>query len=322
MSRIFVTGGSGFIGTNLLQSLLEEGNDVINYDIRSPRNITHNQVWHRGDVLDMERLSNEVEIFKPQLLVHLAARTDLNGKNISDYAANTDGVTNIVNTVAECKSLERVLFTSSRLVCHIGYSPKSDIDYCPTTFYGESKVIGENIIRKNQNNVRSSWAILRPTSIWGPWFDTPYKEFFLSILNSHYFHPKGKRILKSFGYVGNSVYMIKKILNSPDFPHGKMLYITDYPPIEVKAWADLIAEKSRKSPPMEIPLPALSIIAVIGDFLKYFGWNNPPLTSFRLNNLMTDMVYDTSELEKICGQLPYSIYQGIDRTLDWLSRNK
>jgi hypothetical protein len=56
--------------------------------------------------------------------------------------------------------------------------------------------------------------------------------------------------------------------------------------------------------------------------LKKLGYKEPPLTSFRLNNIITDMIYDTKELQAFCGSLPFSQQEGIITTLDWLKINK
>jgi nucleoside-diphosphate-sugar epimerase len=318
--KIFITGGSGFIGTNLLQYLIGRGHEVANYDIVNPRNVEQHPNWIEGDVRNRRQLHEALSRFNPDYFIHLAARTDLNGKSISDYSSNTDGVLNVVQELTLNKTVQRAIFTSSRLVCKIGYSPKSDQDYCPNTWYGESKVIGEKIVREHAQDILFPWVIIRPTSIWGPWFDTPYKEFFLSVVNSLYIHPKGLRIRKSFGYVGNTVYEIEKILFAAETSvHGKTFFVTDYPPIEVKEWANLIAKKYGTRAPIEVPISLLRIIALCGNILKKLGWSSPPLTSFRLNNIITEMVYSTSELEEICGRLPYSSETGIDLTLEWLA---
>lgn len=317
--RIFCTGGSGFIGTNLISYFLIKGHTLINYDMTPPRNPNHANLWVQGDVRDETLLPQALRKFNPEYIVHLAARTDLDGGSIAEYSSNTDGVFNLVNTLCQCDSLKRVLFASSRLVCKIGYLPRSEDDYCPSTHYGESKVQGEQIVRGNSNRINSVWAIFRPTSIWGPWFDTPYKEFFFSILRSHYIHPKGLQIPKSFGYVGNSVYMLERMLTcDPLLIQGKTFYLADFPPIEVKAWADLIANKNGTPAPREIPRKILCLIALVGDYLKFIGWKKPPLTTFRLNNLMTEMVYDTSVVEQLCEQLPYSVSEGVEQTLEWI----
>ncbi len=58
--------------------------------------------------------------------------------------------------------------------------------------------------------------------------------------------------------------------------------------------------------------------AWLGDCLKALGWRNPPLTSFRLDNLLTPMIYDMAPLEAVVGTLPYSMEEGVRITVDWL----
>ena len=58
--------------------------------------------------------------------------------------------------------------------------------------------------------------------------------------------------------------------------------------------------------------------AKAGDLLKRLGWRNPPLTSFRLDNLVTEMVFDLTPIREIAGDLPYSMTEGIDLTVEWL----
>jgi len=59
------------------------------------------------------------------------------------------------------------------------------------------------------------WVLVRPTSIWGPWFDVPYRNFFLSVARRRYVHPAGKRIHKSFGFVGNITWHLHRLMIAP-----------------------------------------------------------------------------------------------------------
>lgn len=321
--RVFITGGSGFIGVNLIEFFLEKGIDILNFDIKVPRNKAHTEYWVEGDILDSEKLKLSVKKFNPDYIVHLAARTDLSGDTIEEYPANIVGVANVIDAIQGAKKLKRVLFASSRLVCKIGYRPESEVDYKPTTAYGESKVLGEKIVRKRAGDIPCPWMIFRPTSIWGPWFDVPYKDFFMMILNGRYVHPAGTKIRKSFGYVGNSVFMIQRFLTcETDLVHRKTMYLTDYPELEVKSWASLIATKSGGKAPRNVPGFILRIAALCGDGLKMCGWKNPPLTSFRLDNLLTEMLHDTKEVKIICGDLPYNLERGVEVTLAWIENEK
>ena len=175
--KILITGASGFIGTNLLQSMIEKGFGVINVDINSPQNDKHFPFWKKVDITDYASLKEVVTVFDPDYIVHLAARTDLNGKTLLDYSANTIGVTNILQISKECTNLKKMIITSSMLVCYAGYYPKSQTDYAPTTMYGESKVITEKSVWENPPVC--DWAIIRPTSMWGEWFRAPYRSFLI-----------------------------------------------------------------------------------------------------------------------------------------------
>ena len=80
-------------------------------------------------------------------------------------------------------------------------------DYHPTTLYGQSKVMAEKII-KNANNLNFDIVIIRPTSIWGLWFDAPYLQYFRAIKNRIFFKFGHRMATKTFGFVGNSISQI------------------------------------------------------------------------------------------------------------------
>jgi GlcNAc-P-P-Und epimerase len=319
--KVIVTGGSGFIGTNLVDRFLDKGWEVLNLDIAEPRNDAHLDAWRRVDILDRDSIIGNFSAYQPDAVLHMAARTDLDEKrDLKGYTANIEGVTNVIEAVRRTGSVEKTVFASTRLVCEIGYTPKSEVDYRPSTLYGESKVLGEKLVRRAGQSF-GPWIIVRPTSIWGPWFDVPvpYKKFFQLIGQNRYVHPGRRNPRKSFGYVGNTVHQIEKIVEAPVHKvNGKTLYLCDYPPLYLRQWAEQIQKALGAKPIRTVPLSLLGAAAAVGDAVKVAGWREPPLTRFRLNNMITEMVYDTSDLESIVGPLPYSAKQGVATTVDWL----
>ena len=63
-------------------------------------------------------------------------------------------------------------------------------------------------------------------------------------------------------------------------------------------------------------------MAYIGDLLKKMGWQDPPLTTFRLKNLLTGAHYPIEKTQKLVGQLPFSMEEGIYQTLEWMREEK
>tara|TARA_Y100000768_G_C23986477_1_gene689161 strand:- start:2240 stop:3250 length:1011 start_codon:yes stop_codon:yes gene_type:complete len=316
---ICVTGGSGFIGTNALDSLLNNNFKVINFDINPPKNSKHIKFWKKVDLRNYDMLFLELEKEKPTHILHLAADLGMEHKSLDNLKCNTIGVENLVKAINKIKSIERVVFTSSLLVCENGYIPKNELDYCPPNFYGKSKVIGEMTVRNSKINCE--WAIIRPTSIWGPYFDYSYKKFFQIIDQNKYFHFGKNEFQKPASYVGNTVYMMLKILfENKSGINKNTFYLADYPWYSTRKWSKTIQNVLNSKPIRTAPLWILSIVAFFGDILKFFKFD-PPLTSFRLNNILTGGEYSIKNTMKIVGKLPYSLNQSVFETAQWMYEN-
>lgn len=317
MKRVLITGGSGFIGSNLIEHLLNNSlYNILNLDIESPRVNSQVNLWQKIDICDKKQLSKVITRFNPNIIIHLAARTDLNGKNIEYYKANTIGVSNLIEASKCLADLERVIFTSSMYVCQPGYSPKNSEDYHPHTIYGESKVITEKIIKSAEHQY--IWTIIRPTSIWGPWFKEPYADFFNIVLKRRFFHMGSKACRKTYGYIENTTYQIECLLNVPkDIIHKKVFYLGDWPEYNISEWANEIAQYSHIVIP-SIPFALFRILGWGGDLLKVFGIKFP-MTSFRLKNMTTDNIQDLSMIKRIVPNLPVTRQNGVRKTIDWIN---
>jgi len=311
-----VTGGSGFVGTNAVELYLRVGVPVLNLDVAPPRNAAHVSVWRRADLLDRDAVGAVVREFQPSHVLHLGARTDLDGITGDEYAANVAGTENLIAAVNGAASVERVVFASSRMVCRIGYVPTAEDDYCPTTVYGESKVACERLVRSAE--IGPSWVMVRPTSIWGPWFDVPYRDFFTAVERGRYVHPRGRTVRKSFGFVGNSVHQLDRLLTAPaDAIAGRTLYLADYVPLDMESWANEVAGAFGRRRIPAVPYPVLRVAAELGELAERTG-RRAPLTRFRLANLLTEMVYDLEPLRAVVPDLPYTRSEGIRETIAWL----
>lgn len=316
--KILITGASGFIGTNLLE-YFKTNNDVLNIDFNEPKNKEHLPYWKKVDIRDFESLRKEVLAFNPDYILHMAARTDLDGKTVEDYDANTTGVENILKVVHELKVLKKIIITSSQHICPTGYYPKDQFDYAPYDNYGRSKVITEKNVWANKP--QCDWAIIRPTSIWGPWFGVPYRNFFDMVMAKRYFHIGHKSATKTYGYVGNTVYQIDCILHTETKDeNNKIFYIGDNPPIPIEDWANEIGnELGIKIPRM--PYWLLKCAAIFGDgFYKVTG-RRFPMNSLRLRNMTTRNTRNLDKTYAIAPNPPFDRITGVRETLKWLKEH-
>ncbi len=313
--RVLVTGSSGFIGRHLVRALARRGDEVRGLD-RTPAPAGPAAVT--CDLLDRGAVLELFREFQPEAVVHLAARTDLEGRSLQDYAANTVGVANVVRAVRATPSVRRVIYTSSQLVCGVGYVPRHDTDYQPTTLYGESKVETEGIVRAEDGG-GADWCLVRPTTVWGPGMSPHYERFLRMIQRGTYVHLGRTEVRRSLGYVGNVVHEFERLLAAaPETVGRKMFYLADYQPVSLRDWAEGFRRALEAPPIRSVPLPVARAIARCGDVLNRLGWASFPFNSFRLRNVLTEAVCDLSPTEAVCGPLPFTVEVGIDRTVEWL----
>ena len=319
--KLCITGGSGFIGTTAMDWALSKY-ETINFDIRPPKILEHQQHWRYMDIRDFQSFAEALKEFHPTHILHLAAMTGMDIHEMSFFDANTKGVANLIQATKKITNLRRVLFASSLLVCPNGHIPSSDTEYDPPNLYGESKVIGEKLVRESSMNC--SWVIVRPTSIWGPWFEHSYRTFFQVVDRGLYVHPGTQKIVKPLSFVGNTVHMMQHLLlHSDSQVDGHTYYLGDYPEHSIQEWADQIRVRSgRTCKTIILPVSVLWGMAYIGDLLKKIGWQDPPLTTFRLMNLLTGAHYPIEKTQKLVGQLPFSMDDGVHQTLEWMREEK
>lgn len=313
--RLLVTGGSGFIGTNLVQSSLEKGVEVLNLDWNPPLKASHRPWWRKWDILDRQATDRHLAEFRPTHLVHLAARTDTDVQDDLDaYRQNHEGTAMLLEALKAATGIERLIITSTQFVCEAGYQPKDDQDYKPFTLYGESKRLCELATRKA--DLDCVWSIIRPTTIWGPW-SLRYRDVLFKVMRKGlYFHPGKGKVIRSYGYVGNVVWQIERILAAPaETVHGKVFYVGDHP-MDLRVWVEAISKGLVGRPVRYIPTWMVRGLAFGGDVLKAVGVPFP-ITSGRFRSMTSDYITPMDRTVAALGEAPYSLEEGVEAMVHW-----
>jgi nucleoside-diphosphate-sugar epimerase len=319
--KAIITGSSGFIGCNLVPALVDQGYDTLGIDMRCP-NREIGAAFEECNLLDAVQIKRLLCDFRPDVVFHLAAKTDLLEKrNLEGYAVNFRGTKNLIDAIRSARSVKRCIFTSSQLVCRIGYVPATFQEYNPDTLYGQSKVLMEKCIH-DENGGNVEWCIVRPTTIWGP-HEKHYLSFFNMVKRGLYFHCGRRKLRKSYGYVGNIAYEYIKLAEAPVTQiAGQTFYLADYWPIVLQDWADEFAKALSGKEIPTIPLLASKILALVGDAAGIVLRREIPFNTFRLNNILTQYIHDISSTESVCGILPFTMEEGVLRTVEWLRETR
>ncbi|MBL8009158.1 MAG: NAD(P)-dependent oxidoreductase [Flavobacteriales bacterium] len=313
--RVLVTGGSGFIGTNLVKLLIEAGEEVLNVDWNPPLDPGQRPTWRELDIMDEEAVAKAFDAFRPTHVVHLAARTDTDEqRDLNAYAQNHEGTRRLLTAVKACPTVERIIVTSTQFVCEAGHQPKDDLDFKPFTLYGESKRLTEMVTREAR--LPCTWTIIRPTTIWGPW-SLRYRDVMFKVMRKGlYFHPSRSKVIRSYGYVGNVVWQIDRILRLPaERMNGRVFYVGD-PPFDLRTWVEAVSKALTGRSVRYIPTWAVRTLAVTGDVLKGVGLPFP-ITSGRFRSMTSDYITPMDRTIEALGPAPFSVEEGVKAMVAW-----
>ena len=171
MKKILVTGGSGFIGSNLIKKLLSYNYKVNCLDIYKNKSLQHkNFKFYKGDIFDNKILNKAIN--NCDIVIHLAAslgvkNTDIN--QIECLDVNIYGTKNILNAARKNK-IKLFLYSSSSEI--YGDQKKFPINENSKpqnkSVYATSKIAAENYVRAFYQKYNINYNIVRFFNVYGP----------------------------------------------------------------------------------------------------------------------------------------------------------
>lgn len=184
--RIFVTGAAGFIGSNLVEILLKIGNQVLGIDNFDPfyeRSIKENNIkgarqypefhFKEGDIRDVAFIDNSFAEFKPDLIVHLAAKAGVRPSLVNPqeyYDVNVMGTLNLLELMRK-NNIKKMIFASSSSVygnnSKVPFSEADNVD-SPISPYAASKKAGELLCHTYHHLYNFDIYCLRFFTVYGP----------------------------------------------------------------------------------------------------------------------------------------------------------
>ncbi|MCL2818211.1 MAG: NAD-dependent epimerase/dehydratase family protein [Actinomycetia bacterium] len=172
--KILITGGAGFIGSNLAHYLLALDGEVMVIDDLSSGysgNIDPRSEFRKLDICRDEFLAASAA-FDPDVIVHLAAQSSVSiGETEPEFTRkiNVDGTRRVIEA-AIASDVERLVFASSAAVYGVPQELPlvETAPLAPINVYGETKLAGEELIREMLDPTALDYALLRFSNVYGP----------------------------------------------------------------------------------------------------------------------------------------------------------
>lgn len=255
--KVLVAGGAGFIGSNLVDALLAEGNEVVcidNYFIGTKANIAHLKdeprfKMYEQNLCDLEALKKVFEEEKFDFVYHMAANSDIQASAKSPVVEYENTYTTTFN-ILECMRLydvKNLFFCSTSAVYGDAMGAEVDELYSPMrpiSYYGACKLGCEGLISAftYMNNLHT--LVFRFPNVIGPRLTHGVIFDFVKRLKDD---PTHLRILgdgtqcKPYIYVMDLVQCIMQFKN--DLPEGITLYnVGDESVSSVTGIANIVVE--------------------------------------------------------------------------------
>lgn len=312
MKKIFVIGGSGFLGTCLIKKLDKNLNvDVFCGDLKKS-NTSKNNV-----LIDVEKLETLDQMSDADIIVNLAAvhRDDI--KPISKYDdVNVQGAKNVCDA-ARKHGINKIIFTSS--VAIYGFAPaNTDESGEPNYFndYGRTKYLAEQIYKSWQEEHAESrtLVIVRPTVIFGEGNRGNVYNLFRQIVSRRFVMVGNGSNIKSMAYVENvSAFLEYCLLFKPGL---HIFNYIDKPDFDMNTLISDVRKIVFGKTNVGLRLPGFIGIALgyIADLVAIIIRKPLPLSSIRVKKFMGTTQFESS-ISNTDFVPPITLQEGLSRTL-------
>jgi 3beta-hydroxy-delta5-steroid dehydrogenase/steroid delta-isomerase len=337
LGRVLVTGGSGFVGANLVTTLLDRGYQVRSFD-RAPSPLPQHPKLEvlQGDITDAAVCAAAVDGI--DTVFHTAAIIELmGGASVTEeyrkrsYAVNVDGTKNLVRA-GQKAGVNRFVHTASNSVVMGGQHISGGDEMLPYTerfndLYTETKVVAEKFVL-SQNGGPDGRGMLtcsiRPSGIWGRGDQTMFRKLFESVVAGHVkVLVGGKKAKLDNSYVHNLIHgfiLAAEHLVLGGTSPGQAYFINDGEPINMFEFArPVVTACGEPWPRMRVSGKMVRDVMSLWQRLHFrFGLPKPPLEPLAVERLYLDNYFSIAKAQRDLGYRPlFSTEQAMEECLPY-----
>lgn len=302
--RVLVTGGAGFIGSHLVDMLVETGHEVTVVDSLATglaENVNPSARLFIHDIRDP--LAIPFSHSRPEVVVHLAAQVSVPQSVVDptqDAWVNVMGYANVLQTAATF-SVRKVIMISSAAV----YGAPSSLplregaSLTPLSPYGLSKMVGEMYTRLLCTQYGMAYTILRPANVYGPRQKTTGDGAVIPSFLEHF------------------------VRGTDPIIHGDGLQTRDFIYVADMARAIIASLSAGDNCTFNISSGiSVSILDLWRTLAQLFNWHHEPKHGPQRDGDIRHSVMDSRAAQEVLGWHPtVSLSEGLAYTVEWWINN-
>ncbi len=295
---ILVTGATGFIGSRLVEELINKGYNVTSLIRKGKKGNPKSKIIY-GDLTDEKINFNDNQF---DCVFHLASHTPLEKNKKVLQKVNLEGTKKLFN---EIKSITKAIIYISGLGVY-GETGETVVNenqkYNPNTDFVKIRLDAEKFLKEDTSKNKIDFSVVHFGDVYGP--DGWFYEMLIKRLKKNTFRmPKGGEYYKGFVHVDDAVGSMIAILENKRF--GESFIVADSNPVTFKEFTNFTADQINAKHPGNVPM-FLAKAILGGDLIKLLT------TSMKVSNKKISEIYE----------FKYSNYkEGVKQIISKLNEN-
>jgi len=316
--KIFVTGGTGFIGSHLIDHFLDYKDAEIYALVRDLNNVKWltglNIIFLKGDLLHIPALPPDIDY-----VFHIAG--SIKASKMADYyTVNLQGTASVFQSLlSQGISPKKAVYLSSLAASgpsQDGHPVREEDEPCPISPYGKSKLEGEIEALKFKSKL--PLVIARVGAVYGP-RDRSFLPYFKAIKRGILPSVGSTSQIVSLIYIEDLIHALN-LCAQKDTESGAIFHIADpqiYPIDEMGAIAAKVMDVKLKK--VKFPIPLAYTAAIISECIGKIRKSPGVFNRQRFQELIQDAwVADSTKAKEVLSFSPRATLQkGVEETIHW-----